>query len=73
MAADPASWCRPRTASHQRPRCATGWSTPISGNSYEKQRECRSTLSGWNAPTDRIGESSPRPRRHDATVPDQGK
>jgi hypothetical protein len=73
MAADPASWCRPKTASHWRPRSATGWSTPISGIAYEKLHASvgRRCPAGMRPPIGSRG-SSPRPRRHDATVPDQG-
>ena len=67
-AADPASWCRPMTALRWRPRCATGWSTPISGNASEKRRASvgRRCPAGMRPPIESRG-SSPRLRRHDAT------
>ena len=39
----------------------------------EAAGERRSTLFGWDARTDRIARILAQPRRHDATVPDQGK
>ena len=68
MAADPACWCRPMTALRWRPRCATGWSTPISGNASEKRRASvgRRCPAGMRPPIESRG-SSPRLRRHDAT------
>ena len=51
MAADPACWCRPMTAVRWRPRCATGWSTPILRQRLrEAARERRSSLGDVSPP-----------------------